>query len=248
MRPVGADRLDAVPSGPLSAIVVTPRWRDLFLLWSVPGLLHGLQAWLFSTDSSEAWRVLLHSIPLWWPWVPLTPCVVWLARRLPLFDRPKPWAWMAHLAAAFAAAGLHAAAMLVWSHVLAPPGGLPWSWTGYVTLLTEPIVAVSLSSYLLIYCGHRALTLAQALHERNLQEVRLLGRLAEAEIRSLRMQLQPERLADSFQAISDQIRGQQFDEAERAIGNLADELRETLRHGDNLPEVWSSPNLERGSP
>jgi len=225
----------------------TPRWRDLILLWSVPGLLHGLQAWLFAPDSTAAWRILLHSIPLWWPWVPLTPCVLWLAQRLQLFDRPKIWAWVAHLAAAVAATALHAAVLLTWSHALAPSASPPWSWTGYAALLTEPIVAVSLSSYLLIICGHRVLTLAHALHERKLQEVRLLGRLAEAEIRSLRMQLKPERLAESFEAISDQIRGKEFDDAERAIGQLAGELRETLRHGDDLPEVWSSPNLERGS-
>lgn len=230
----------------LPVLMPTPRWRDLMLLWSVPGLLHALQAWLLAPDASATWRILLHSIPLWWPWVPLTPCVLWLAQRLPLFDRPKLWAWIAHLAAACAAAGLHAAVLLAWSHALAPFERPPWSWAGYFALLAEPIVAVSLSSYLLIFCGHRALTLAHALHERNLQEIRLLGRLAEAEMRSLRMQLQPDRLAESFQAISDQIRRQKFDDAERAIGQLAGELREILRHGDNLPEVWSSPNLERG--
>ena len=230
-----------------STALPTPRWRYLLLLWSVPGLLHGLQAWFFAPDAGTAWRVLFFSIPLWWIWVLFTPGVLWLIRRLPLFDQPTVKAGLAHLAAAIAATGLHAAVLLTWSHALAPPPKPPWSWAGYFALLVEPIVAVSLSSYLLILCGHRVLTLTQALHERNLQEVRLLGRLAEAEMRSLRMQLRPERLEKSFQAISDQIQKQEFDEAERAIGQLAGDLRETLRHGDNLPEVWSSPNLEKGT-
>lgn len=251
-------------SGTAPRLSSADRHRFLWLIWSLPGLLHAFQGWIFEGSYVSPLHILVFCLPLWWPWIPATYLVFRLAERLPLSDEleplprpdeldsppppePGPKSWLAHLSAALALSAGHLWLIQVWSRLFSPFERAPLTRETYLQGLTGPIFMVCLSSYLLILCGHYIMSLAQRLHERNLQEARLLGRLAEAEIRSLRMQLRPEALAESLESISAQVRDGELDTAESAIGRLARDLRETLRHGDNLPEVWSNPDLERRS-
>ena len=236
----------------------------LFLIWSLPGLMHALQGWVFETATASPVQIFLFYVPWWWPWIAATPVVLGLADKLPISDdletlpaadetdrppvvEPGPKTWCLHALLAIFMAAVHMWLLLMWGSLFPVFSRPEVDTESFLRSLLQPVFMVSLSSYLLILCAHYIAGLAARLHQRNLQENRLLGRLAEAEIRSLRMQLQPEALAESFEAISNQVQNGEFDTAESAINRLARDLRETLRHGDNLPEVWSNPDFERRS-
>ena len=236
----------------------------LLLIWSLPGLMHALQGWVFETAAVSPLHIFLFYVPWWWPWIAATPLVLGLAEKLPISDdleplpaadepdhppmvEPGPKTWCLHALAALLFAALHIWLLLLWGRLFPAFNRPEINTESFLRSLAQPVFMVSLSSYLLILCAHYIAGLAARLHQRNLQENRLLGRLAEAEIRSLRMQLRPEALAESFEAISKQALNGELDAAESAISQLARDLRETLRHGDNLPEVWSNPDLERKS-
>ena len=255
-----ASREPPAPTAPIP-LSAAMSFNVLVLVWSLPGLLHALQRLVFDGAHISPVRIFIFCIPLWWPWIPATRLALWLADRLPVSedvepamdDGSRPWVqpgpktWVVHIVSALALSALHMVLLLLWTKVISPFGPIPLSMNTFLRSLAEPVFMVSLSSYLLILCAHYVASLANRLHERNLQEARLLGRLSEAEIRSLRMQLRPEALAENLNKISDQVRSGEYDAAESAIGQLARNLRETLRHGDNLPEVWSNPDLERRS-
>lgn len=220
------------------------RRRVLWVAWTLPGLLHAMQAWALA-DGLAPWRIAVFCLPLWWPWIPATGWVLRLAERFPLW---APGAWRAtiktcgpHLAAAVTLACGHIALYRLWYGLWISNDGFP----SPLDLVTQPIFMESLSTYLLILCSRHIAGLSRRLHERELQETRILGRLAEAEIRALRMQLQPEALAASLEDLSRLVAAGDLEAAEPAIDKLAGDLRETLRHGDNLPEVWSNPDFER---
>ena len=219
--------------------------RALWIVWTLPGVLHALQAWLF-LGYPLSLRLLIFNIPLWWPWIPATYWVLKAARRLPMTpDGPPRFPILLfHLGAAFFSALAHMIFYLIWQRLWRPETAE--SWLGdYVILLLQPIFMASVFTYLLIAGSQLIAGAAGRLHDKELQENRIMGRLAEAEIRSLRMQLQPESLAQSLEDLSETVSAGHLEEAEEAIDELAGNLRETLRHGDNLPEVWSNPDFEK---
>ena len=225
------------------------RW--LWLVWTLPGVLQAAQTWLFH-DHGLTLRLLAFSLPVWWPWIPATPWVLRLTERVPVTDggRTHPGHALMHLGMSVVLAALHMVFFLGWLRLWSPfhqGQGTETLWHDFVFVLTQPVFMASLATYWLVACSQLIVGFSGRLHERDMQETRILGRLAEAEERSLRMQMQPESLARSLEELSATVRRGELEDAEAAIDELAGKLRETLRHGDNLPEVWSNPDYDRKS-
>lgn len=222
------------------------RW--LWLVWTLPGLLQAVQTWLLH-DHGLTWRLLVFCLPLWWPWVAATPWVLRLTESLPISGdgSSRLTHALSHFGAALLLTAVHIFLYVLWLRFWSPFHQGSDLLGDVLQMLLQPIAMASFTTYLLIACSQLVVGVSGRLHERELQETRILGRLAEAEERSLRMQMQPEALAQSLEDLSATVARGELEEAETAIDELAERLRETLRHGDNLPEVWSNPDYERQS-
>ena len=138
---------------------------------------------------------------------------------------------VAHLALAVILSSVHTAVIfqLVWafrSQISEPVAEL-----SYLSLLMA-YASYQLSSNLLAYCAiagiAHALDYYRRYRERELATTRLSAQLAQAQIRALRMQLNPHFLFNAMNSIAMLIRHQKRDEAVRTVAGLSDLLRYVL--------------------
>jgi len=223
----------AVDSGKRATLL---RWRIFqgfaiaTALAAIAASQHYLSARVEGEPVAFVAAVLL-TIPFWYLWALLAPVVFWLARRLPLERTRMVTRGVAHLALAVILSSVHTAVIfqLVWafrSQISEPVAEL-----SYLSLLMA-YASYQLSSNLLAYCAiagiAHALDYYRRYRERELATTRLSAQLAQAQIRALRMQLNPHFLFNAMNSIAMLIRHQKRDEAVRTVAGLSDLLRYVL--------------------
>ncbi len=247
-----------------------PPWLQLALVWSIVGLLlsgllylevyfpldtatlRAMPGWMFFTQVA---RALL--------WIPLTPVVFELRRRVPFAG----WGFLPGLAihAAFATA------FMMWIYIvrlwcLHLHLGLPLEYFG-IDVLLDSFAVRTLADFVIYWLvlgvGY-TLDLQRAREHESIERAQMETRLVEAQLGALRQQMHPHFLHNALNAIAELVRGGENAAAVEAIvklsrlqrrlmgnvtdreGPLRDELAfvadyldlERLRFGDRLTVVF----------
>ena len=212
------------------------RWRTLqgFAIATALGVIAASQHYVSARVEGE--RVafvaaVVMTMPFWYLWALLAPVVFWLARRLPLEKTRLVSRGIAHLALALVLSSLHTAVIfqIIWASRYQLTDTV--AELSYLTLFMA-YASYQLSSNLLAYCAiagvAHALDYYRRYRERELATTRLSAQLAQAQIRALRMQLNPHFLFNAMNSIAMLIRHQKRDEAVRTVAGLSDLLRYVL--------------------
>ncbi|MEM9492527.1 MAG: hypothetical protein AAGC55_25490, partial [Myxococcota bacterium] len=95
-------------------------WLATVALWSAVGLMSGLQLYLARDGTMSLGSAVLHQLPCWYVWVPLTPVVLTLGERL-LQSRPPAVSAVVHVVLAALITVAHPPRSVVGSRRMQPP-------------------------------------------------------------------------------------------------------------------------------
>jgi len=207
-------------------IAITRVWAAAFAAATVLGMLFAAQEvgqHLARDQPAAVLRSLGRGLAPWYAWAVLAPAVLALCRRLPLRARTLP----AYAAAGVLAAAVHAAVVLVptaWLNgELAQ--GVPLRLS-YQFILVNRAVPAFVNFWFLVAVIH-AVLYQRRLRDRELAAARLAGRLSEAELLTLKSQLQPHFLFNTLNAIAAYVRHEP-EVAEEMLARLSTLLRLVL--------------------
>ena len=208
-------------------------WAVAFSLAGVASLYFGLQSWLL--DMQENGRAVVPSrvtfagTITWFVWALLSPVMVFVFRAYPVDRR-----WNFRIVGAYAGAALGAGFVHglienpLWFWAVDAPPVVHYGVVLRViwwTLLKLPTAAMQ---FLAFAAAYHALALARSARERELSASRAKAALAEAELRALKMRLEPHFLFNTLNAILSYVRHDP-PVAEEMIGRLSRLLRSVLQ-------------------
>lgn len=201
--------------------------------WTVPALLSTFETVMFMRSGGrpiETWRAFASEAPGWYMWALLTPLIARWAEWFPL-GRPLRWrSVLAHvggwLVVASAAAGTWAAA----SHWLRGAKGAYLTTLSMWFLSGLPFTVLGYSAVVGICYMLANRELAR---ERERQAAELAQQLTEAQLATLRAQLQPHFLFNSLNAIMTLVRDADNKRAVEALTTLSAILRASLQLGES---------------
>lgn len=213
--------------------------------WTVPGLVIGAVVILFFPTAPEVfahkWRFGACALISWWIWAAITPVVRAALRRAPL---ERPWSRAAVVHAPLALAG--AFAFVTWfSWILWLSGASALPAEPYSAALRRSLaghLAMAVAVYAAVVAAIMAMDERRERRKRELAAARLAADLAQAQLRTLQLQLQPHFLFNTLHSIA------MLTESEPAVAEtmavkLAALLRETLRLRD-VPELALREELD----
>ena len=208
-------------------LIVVGVWVILGLIWAGP-IYFEVQGM-----NHAAWRIFSYGILAWLAWAPLTPVMIWVARRFSLVGEKWQRNLAAHLPAFLLISVAHSAAMTALNLNIKPFDEMGDSpkvfWPSFVSRATG-----QLGSDLLIYGGVigicYALDYYRKYREREFLASRLEAQLAQAQLESLRMQLHPHFLFNTLNGIVGLVRDNKNQAAVGMLVGLGDLLRHTLDH------------------
>jgi len=211
-------------------------WLIIVAVWFLLGLIYAGPIY-FEVEAEgmghAAWRIFSWGILTYLAWAPLTPIIVWLARKFSLLGETWMRNLVVHLPAFFLISALHSAAATAITISIKPfdnMGDGPTDfWTSFLSRTKG-----SFRSDLLIYAGvigiWYALDYYRKYREREFLATRLEAQLAQAQLESLRMQLHPHFLFNTLNGIVGLVRDNKNQAAVAMLVGLSDLLRHTLDH------------------
>jgi signal transduction histidine kinase len=212
------------------------KWTAIVAVWAVLGVIYAGP--IYYDVRSEgmghaAWRIFSWGILTWLAWAPLTPAMVWLARRYSLVEENWKRNLAIHVPAFLLVSMLHTAAATAILLSIKPfdnMGPLPFAfWPRFVSRLQG-----SFGSDLLLYGAVigtcYALDYYRKYREREFLASRLEAQLAQAQLDSLRMQLHPHFLFNTLNSIVGLVRDNKNNAAVNMLVGLSDLLRHALEH------------------
>ena len=211
-------------------------WGIIVALWALLGLIYAGPIY-YEVEAEgmghAAWRIFSWQILTWLAWAPLTPVIVWLARKFSLVGETWLRSLAVHLPAFFLISAVHSAAATVINLTIKPFDNMGESPTDFWTSFFARLKG-SFRSDLLVYGGVvgicYALDYYRKYREREFLATRLEAQLAQAQLESLRMQLHPHFLFNALNGIVGLVRDNKNQAAVGMLVGLSDLLRHTLDH------------------
>ena len=214
------------------------RWAAIIGAWSVLGLIWAGPIYLethLEKMGHSPFRIFSWGVLTWLAWAPLTPAMVWLARRYSLIGGAWKSSLLVHLPAFLLMSVIHSAMATVLILSIRPfdeMGSSPDDfWPRFLSRLPG-----SFGSDLLVYGGVigicYALDYYRKYREREFVATRLEAQLAQAQLDSLRMQLHPHFLFNALNGIVGLVRDNKNHAAVNMLVGLSDLLRHALDHSD----------------
>lgn len=212
------------------------KWLAIIATWAMLGVIYAGPIY-FEVRSEgmghAAWRVFSWGILTWLAWAPLTPAMIWLARRYSLIGGAWKTSLLVHLPAFLTLSALHSALATAITLTIKPfdnMGASPVAfWPRFFSRLKG-----SFGSDLLVYGAVigicYALDYYRKYREREFLTTRLEAQLAQAQLDSLRMQLHPHFLFNTLNSIVGLVRDNKNQAAVSMLVGLSDLLRHTLEH------------------
>ena len=229
-----------------SPLVDRPSSRDggtrrqvaiLLAVWAVPAAFMILQMYataIVNRTPLPPARALVPAVAEWLVWVPLTPAIMWLARRYPIAWPPAPRSIGVHAfgiaAAAVVRGTVYAAATFFIGRVVGNVTFAGYLWR--IALSWLPIAALVWGA---ILAAGAALDYAGRLRERELRDAALREQLARAELGALRARLHPHFLFNALHSVGALVRGGENAAAVRVIAELSELLRDFVSR--DAPEM-----------
>jgi len=209
-------------------------WLIIIAVWAILGLIWtGPIYFDVKPMGHRAWRIFTWGLLTWLAWAPLTPVMIWLARRFSLVGEKWPRNLAVHLPAFVLIAAAHSAAATALILSLTPFDEMgPTPGTFWPRFVSRTIG--QLGTYLLTYGGVIGIVYAldyyRKYREREYLATRLEAQLAQAQLESLRMQLHPHFLFNTLNGIVGLVRDNKNQTAVSMLVGLSDLLRHTLEH------------------
>ncbi|HPA81640.1 MAG TPA: histidine kinase [Thermoanaerobaculales bacterium] len=209
----------------------------LFALWTLPGILYTAQIYeigVRETPPATLLAAAVHALPTWWIWVPATPLVIWLARRLPIRRGRALWTVLFHLLSSFAVAMLLLVVVAYWYAITGPFDDrirttAEWIWT----LRNSTHFHLFILSYWLILSAAHIVESEQRLRRQQLNTARIDALAAQSRTQMLANQLKPHFLFNALNGLSTLILRGDNASAQLMLESLASFLRESLRIGES---------------
>jgi len=217
----------------------SPLMMALFLLavWTLPGILYTAQIYEIGARETPPTTLLaaaLHALPTWWIWIPATPLVVWLTRRLPIRRGNTLWTVPVHGLLSFAVA-LLLLVFVAWWYALTGPfadrvrSTADWIWT----LRNSTHFHLFILSYWLILSAAHIVDSERRLRQQQLKTARIDALAAQSRTQMLANQLKPHFLFNALNGLSTLILRGDNASAQLMLESLASFLRESLRVGES---------------
>ncbi len=214
------------------------KWVAIIAVWAMLGVIYAGPIYFEVRAESmghAAWRVFSWGILMWLAWAPLTPAIIWLARRYSLIDGAWKKHLLVHLPAFLMLSVLHSAAATAITLAIDPFDSMGESpktfWPRFISLMQG-----SFGSDLMVYGAVigicYALEYYRKYREREILATRLEAQLAQAQLDSLRMQLHPHFLFNTLNSIAGLVRDNRNHAAVSMLVGLSDLLRHTLEHSN----------------
>jgi len=212
------------------------KWVAIVAVWAVLGIIYAGPIYFEVRAEGmdhAAWRVFSWGILTWLAWAPLTPAMVWLARRYSLIGGAWKTSLLVHFPAFLLLSAIHSAAATAITLTIKPfdnMGSSPMTfWPRFLSRMQG-----SFGSDLLVYASVigicYALDYYRKYREREFMASRLEAQLAQAQLDSLRMQLHPHFLFNTLNNIVGLVRDHKNQGAVSMLVGLSDLLRHTLDH------------------
>lgn len=233
--------IDQKPPGKLARIWWL-KWATVLGVWAVLGIIYAGPIYLEVRSEGmdhAASRVFSWGILTWCAWAPLTPVVVWLARRYSLVGSAWKRSLLVHVPAFLLVSAIHSAAATVITLMVKPfdsMGDSPMTfWPRFLSRMQG-----AFGSDLLVYGAVIGVCYAFDYYgkyrEREFLATQLEAQLAQAQLDSLRTQLHPHFLFNTLNGIVGLVRDNKNDAAVKMLVGLSDLLRHALEHS-NQQEV-----------
>lgn len=213
-----------------------PRWTTwgiIAAIWTFPGLAALSYYYLNQTVSAQpvSWAyAFVSTLPNWYLWAVMTPVILWLARRYRIVrSNWKTMLMVIHLPAMICMMLVHSLANLLLFCVTDMPGHDTLS-TGLYRVHFTTRVHANLLTYWTVVGVYYAYDYYRKLRTREQQAARLEIRLAEANLRALKMQLHPHFLFNTLNSIAALVRKEENRKAVKMLVQLCDFLRLALEN------------------
>ncbi len=212
------------------------KWAAIIAAWALLGVIYAGPIYfetLAENMGHSAWRIFSWGILTWLAWAPLTPAMIWLARRYTFSGSEWKRSLVVHLPAFLLISAIHSAAATAITLAVQPFDQMGSSpklfWPRFLSRLLG-----SFGSDLLVYALVIGLCYAfdyyRKYREREFLTSRLEAQLARAQLDTLRMQLHPHFLFNTLNGIVGLVRDNKNDAAVSMLVGLSDLLRHTLEH------------------
>ncbi len=209
---------------------------------SVGASLQSLAMLSLRGEPTAAWRILLFGLAQWWTWG-IVGVLIWqhMQATSPAWSEWKRFL-SRHLPIAVGNSILRAVVLSSLGRPLFESGADVRSLQAWIGSYLVSRVAIDVLIYFAIAAAALVLLERQRAAERTRREEALAAQLVQAELRTLRMQLQPHFLFNTLHAVRVLV-GEQPARAQQMIVLLGDLLRSTLL-ADGEPEVPLARELE----
>ncbi|WP_164013261.1 sensor histidine kinase [Pyxidicoccus trucidator] len=210
------------------------RWAWQVALWTAPATLAALETYFFSRSGPQSlplWRAFASQVPAWYVWVPTTPLVVHLSRRLRLGLPPSARAVGVHLAACLGVGALFGGVYTLAHLAFMPPMSTPTPWWMLGLRFWLGWLPMTAMTYAAVLGVSQAVDSQRRARENERQAAALSVQLAEARLQALQTQLHPHFLFNTLNAIVVLVRERETDTAARMLVLLSDILRQLLQQG-----------------
>lgn len=210
------------------------KWAAIIAAWAILGVIYAGPIFLetqLENMGHSPWRVFGWGILIWLAWAPLTPAMIWFARRYSLIGGAWKSSLLIHLPAFLLMSVAHSAAGTAITLGVRPfdnMGSSPKAfWPRFIGQAQG-----SFGADLLVYGGVigicYALDYYRKFREREFVASRLEAQLAQAQLDTLRMQLHPHFLFNTLNGIVGLVRDNKNHAAVGMLVGLSDLLRHTL--------------------
>ena len=225
-------------------------WAVMLGAWTLVAVIDTTQLGFYLRDHEPhlGWTAAVErAVPVWALWALLTPVVFAAAARFPLDRGGLRRVVPVHLAAALAVVSVWALAATAVAMTLGWPAVEGDGWGTMLQRYMARRLHVNLLVYAALVGAYSALEYRRRLHEREAAAAELRTRLAEAQLQSLRTQLQPHFLFNTLNAVSVLALKGETQSVVRMVSRLSDLLRLTLdgAPGQEVPLRQELAVLER---
>ena len=207
------------------------RWALLVVGWACFGLFMATEWYLQAERAGNPvpWSKVLGSEMLYaLVWFALTPSILWLAWRFPFQGSSWPSAVSIHLGATIVFSFAHRLVFSVISEVIALSPDHPFLWSTISASILR-YFDYGVMIYWILLLSRQSISYYRQVQLQALQRSELESELNLAQLRALKMQLQPHFLFNTLNGISVLVR-KNPDAACAMISRLADLLRMTLEN------------------
>jgi two-component sensor histidine kinase len=215
-----------------------PLWLILFGFWTLFSFLNANQIYFEMLHNPNMhhswWRIAFWQLVIWYLWGFLSPLILQLARRFPLEGPARIKGLLIHLLTCVVLSAVQIAGATALRIIIEPFD----VWSDTRTFLVQyqrelsNCFLLNVLVYWAIFGVGYAFDYREKYREREAQAAELKAQLAQAQLESLKMQLQPHFLFNTLHTIAGLVRGNEKVPAVNMISGLSDLLRRTLESAD----------------